>query len=271
MNTKTWTVIAALAALTNSVLAQEKPAAGEPTYKTGYNSLLSIGKDLYKGLKPALRDTLNPQPVLYQTDTTPYVRAESVKYEDEPNPINGVFISIGFVDLLNNLAHAKAIDETIEKGFLEKYLAQTLSKETGANELKELPKLADKKYWAEEVLDAQRSYFDQIGANIIAIEMSHFYLGHHKKYKDKLMDSSGRQTIPINTLLLDKEWEESVVAGVKNAMECGYLTAGIIHFYDAMGKMKERPPWTIHFITAKAKPDRIKKDIKKMENKFLGL
>src|ERR1051325_1677754 len=87
-------------------------------YKSGYSSMMKLGKDIYAALKPQQRDTVSAQPISIETDVTPFVRL--LFYPDDPKPIRGVWISVGFIDLVNNVAHAKAIDLK-QKGYFAKY------------------------------------------------------------------------------------------------------------------------------------------------------
>lgn len=181
--------------------------------------------------------------------------------------MRAVFISAGFIDLMNLVSHAKAID-SIQKGYFENYIL-ILSKETGAKELAPLPQSDDKKYNTEDIINAQRSYFNQMVGMVLGIELSHHYLGHFKKYADKLEDASGKP-VPINDLLTPSEWDESLREGARVALNCGFGVDGIKALYDAIAKMKQRPNWTSYFLPKNVKVDKIKKDLEKLEKRFFA-
>jgi hypothetical protein len=194
----------------------------------------------------------------------PFVKTE--EYPDETKPMRLVFISVGFIDLINNIAHARAI-ETIEPGYFEKYIV-SLSGETGKDAIKDLPGISDKKYWSDDVMNEQTSNFNQMAGMVVAIEISHHYLGHFKKYGTKI--ETGDLPVPINNLLSSGEWDDSVEAGVLNALDCGYGVEGVKALYDAIDKMPTRPEWTAYFLPQNVKVEKLKKNLEKAEKKYFG-
>src|SRR5262245_16410424 len=102
----------------SGVFAQPNSSDGL-RYKSGYSSIMKLGKDLFNLLKPEERAFVSPQPISIETDVTPFIRL--LYYPEEPKPIRGVWISAGFIDLINSIAHAKAIDG-IEKGYFNRYV-----------------------------------------------------------------------------------------------------------------------------------------------------
>jgi hypothetical protein len=252
--------------LTAAASTQAQPGSPDGlTYKTGYSVITRLGGDLQKALKEKYKAIIHSQPVFLETDMMPFIKL--TEYPDEAKPLRAVFISAGFVDLMNHVAHAKAIDR-IDKGYFQKYVVN-LSQETGEKELHEPPKLDDKRYWTEDMMNEQLSNFNQMVGMVVAIELSHHYLGHFKKYAAKLDDTKGRPP-PINNLLSSSEWEDSMKAGVKNALDTGLGIEGLKALYDAIGKMPQRPAWTAYFLPANAKVDKIKKDLEKIEKKFFA-
>src|SRR6185436_19418580 len=102
---------------------------------------------------------------------TPMIRAGEIA--DEDKPMRAVFVSRGFIDLANRVSHAKAIDR-LEKGYYLKYV--TVLAESGDKPLGELPGIRNSRYWTDDIMNAQRSYFNQIVATSIAIKLAHHYL-----------------------------------------------------------------------------------------------
>ncbi|HVY68530.1 MAG TPA: hypothetical protein VHH73_01290 [Verrucomicrobiae bacterium] len=240
----------------------------QPVYrKGGFSSMIAMGKALFKTLKPAFKEQVHFQPVSLETDVMPYVRLEEYKDPDVPKPMRMVFISVGFIDLVNYVAHAKAIDK-VEKGFFDKYVL-SLGQESGEKGLKELPRLSDPKFWTEDMMNEQESSFNQMCGILLATELSHHYLGHYKKYADKLMDANGKP-VPINSLLTEAEWKDSLKAGTINALNCGYGIDGIKSLFDAIEKMPQRPAWTTYFLPKFANVKQVKKDLKRLEDNFFA-
>ena len=237
-----------------------------PTYKTGWASMVKLGIELHRSLKPEFKPLVYVKPINIETDVTPFVRLEELKDPDLPAPLATVFISAGFIDLVNNVAHAKAIDR-VEKGFFERYIL-SLSRESGEKELQPLPKVEDKRYWTFNMMNEQLSNFNQIVGEVVAIKLAHYYLGHYKKYAGKLVDANGKH-VPINTLLTPEEWDDAVRYGVRNALDCGLGIDGVKALYDCIDKMPSRPYWTLHFLPENVKVSKLKKDLEKIEKKFL--
>ena len=254
----------ALAILCTSLLALAQPNNPDGlTYKTGYSSMMKLGKDIYGALKPDQKEVISPQPISIETDATPFVRL--LFYAEEPKPIRGVWISAGFIDLVNNVAHAKAIDAK-EKGYFNRYI-DLLAQETGEKTLRQLPNDSNPKYWTDDMLNEQQSNFNQIVGIVVGIKLANHYLGHYEKYKNRLADAAA--ATPINNLLTPQEWEQAFKMGVRNSLEAGYLTEGVIPFFEAFDKMKIRPPWAAHFLPDNVKFAKMKKELEKIQRKFL--
>jgi len=259
------TLVAGIAIWLTGLAVFGADAAGGPRYKTGLRVIRLLGLDLYRAMEPKQRAVVNPEPVSVETDVTPFVKL--AEYPEEEKPMRFVFVSVGFIDLMNNVAHAKAID-TVEKGYFEKYVL-SLAAESGEKELKELPNVGNPKYWTEAVLNEQESSFNQMVGAAVAIKLSHHYLGHYKKYAGKLEDANGKN-VPINTLLTPAEWDECMHAGIRNAMDAGMLIEGPKALFECIDKMPKRPDWTLYFLPAKANVKAIKKEMEKMERDFFA-
>jgi hypothetical protein len=237
-----------------------------PTYKTGYTSVRRLGLDLWRALKPKYRRGIHPDPIAFETDTKPFVHV--VEYAEEPNPMPAVMISAGFIDLVNNIAHAKAIDK-FQKGYFKKYVL-SLAQESGEQELKELPGLEDKRFWSLDVLNEQLSNFNQIVGVVVGIKLSHHYLGQYLKYKEQLKDDAQHHTVSINNLLLPPEWDAAMKSGVVNALNCGLSIEGVEALFDAIDEMPKRPAWTVNFLPDNIKVSGLKREMKKMERDFFS-
>jgi hypothetical protein len=244
------------------------PALAQPsdglTYKTGYSSIMKLGKDVYNALKPEQRDSISPQPISIETDASPFVRL--LFYDDEPKPVRGVWISAGFIDLVNNVAHARAID-TKEKNYFKRYI-ELLAQESGDKSLLPLPNDTNPRYWTDDMLNEQQSNFNSIVGMVVAIKLAHHYLGHYEKYKAKLTDNKGTQ-VPIANLVTEKEWNDAFQSGVRNALNAGCMIEGVIPFFEAFDKMKVRPAWTSYFLPDNLKFSKIRKEMEKIQKRFL--
>ena len=223
-----------------------------------------LGLDIYKGLKPKLKEALAPEPISVETDVTPAIRL--AEFDEDNRNLGFVFVTVGFIDLVNNVAHAKAIDKVVKKGYFEKYVL-SLAEESGEKELKGLPELDNPKFWGERVENEHRSNLRQMIGTAVAIKLAHHSLGHYKKYAAKLDDPSGKQP-PINNLLTPAEWQEAMELGTRIALEGGCGIEGILALFEAIDKMPKRPEWTCYFLPAKASVKSIASEMKKIEKKF---
>jgi len=253
-----------IAAATMATIAQPGSPDGI-TYRSGYSAMMRLGADLRRGLEFKFQEQINPQPIFLTTDFAPSV--ELVEYESDPKPLRAIFISAGFVDLVNQLAHAKAIN-SIEKGYFEKYVT-SLADENVMRGLKPLPNFADQRYWTDAVLNEQLSNFNSIVGIISGIKLSHHYLGQYKKYAAKLEGSEGRQ-IPINALLSTSEWKEALTEGVRSSLHAGCAVEGAIPFFEAFDKMPQRPPWAAYFLPDNVKAKDMVKQLKRLQSKFFS-
>jgi hypothetical protein len=247
------------------------PASGQPnspdglTYKTGFSTMMKLGSSLYSQLKPKDQEFVSIQPISIDVDLTPFVRM--LYYPQDPKPIRGVWISAGFIDLVNHVAHAKAIDLK-KKGYFNSYIQQ-LAQENGEKELKPIPNETDPSFWTESMLNEQESNFNSIVGIVVGIKLAHHYLGHYDKYKARLSDENGSPP-PIENLVSPEEWEAAFKKGVRNALDAGCLVEGVIPFYEAFDKMTKRPPWTIYFLPEGVKFSKIKKEMEQIQKRFLA-
>ena len=263
-------VLVLLSAFGSSSLAVEnQPTASSASkYQSDYNTIKAVGKDLYGALKPSFREQLSPNPIWYLDDARPYVRP--FIFENDNNSFQVVYVSKGFIQLVNSIAHAKAIDK-IEPGFFNKYI-QILAQETSGQLVPELPKISDPRYWTDDVINEQLSYFNQIVGCVAAINLAHHYLGHEEKYGELLHDSATKP-ITMATLCSQGEWDQAFQLGASNALDCGFGFEGLKAFYECILAMDRQPGWTSYFLPMKARVDhlaKIKKTLDDIETKFFG-
>src|SRR6185436_13658659 len=73
-------------AFCSAALAQPNSPDGL-TYKSGYSSIIKLGKDLYSALPKSEKEFVSPQPISIETDVTPFIRL--LYFPDEPKPVRG--------------------------------------------------------------------------------------------------------------------------------------------------------------------------------------
>jgi hypothetical protein len=268
MRFRTFIYLSALLAMVGRLGVAQPNSPDGLTYKTGYSAMMKLGRALYDQLGPKDKEVISAQPISMDVDMTPFVRMMYYPDGDGGKPLRGVWISAGFIDLVNHVAHAKAI-EGVQKGYFQKYINQ-LMQETGEKELKPLPDDGNPKFWTDDMLNEQQSNFNSIVGIVVGIKMAHHTLGHFDKYKDKLIEKDGVKPTPIEELITDKEWEDAYREGLFISLNAGCFIEGVIPFYEAFDKMPTRPPWAIYFLPPTAKFAKMKKDFEKFQKDYLA-
>lgn len=252
-----------------ATLTQAQPNSPDGIiYRTGVSWTMRLGKDLYGALTTEKKTFVNPQPISIEMEMSPQVRM--LYYPDEPKPIRGVWISVGFLDLVNRVAHAAAISARVkkQKDYLDKYVL-LLAQEDGKNELQPLPNDVNPAYWTDDVMNEQQGNFNSIVGILVGLKLAHHYLGHFDKYRDKLEDDKELKC-PINTLITPDEWEAAFRLGMRNAYDGGCLMEGATGFFQTFEKMPRRPAWAIYFLPPNVKVGHLLDVMKKSQREFLN-
>jgi hypothetical protein len=247
-----------------SVLGQDE-TGDRRSYETTIKTILRLGLDLQRALKAQYQETIHGQPISIEEGAMPFVKLEELP--DEPRPQPKVALSEGFIDLVNRVAHAKAIDK-IEKGYFRKYVL-SLAAESGAVELKPLPNDTDKRFWTDDMINEQYSNFNSIIGVMVGTKLAHHALGHYKKHAAQLAASEGKR-VPINNLLTPKEWEEALKLGTRNALDAGCTIEGVLPFFECFDRMPKRPGWTAFFVPDTAKYRDIRRILEKVQADFFA-
>jgi hypothetical protein len=233
-------------------------------YTPGFSMALKLGGDLHDALPQKFFDQLDPLPIALQPQDLPVICPVAVKADKRLQ--RQVELSAGFIDLVNRLCHAKAI-EKVQPGFFNQYVAN-LARIAAVDASAPAPPIVEPRYWTEDILNDQLSTFNQMMGMMMAINMAHHYLGHYDRYGAKL-NGPGNKLLPINNFLTASEWDASVKAGALDALNCALSTEGLRVIFEALDKMPVRPSWADyiapHFITDFKK---LNKDLAKYEEDF---
>jgi hypothetical protein len=210
------------------------------TYPCGMEIAAKIGDDLVATLDSKYQKMFNPDAVSMERLAAPVMA-----------PIQGtqrgllcqVSVSTGFIDLLNHMAHAKAIDR-IQPGYFNQYVA--LLAQEGANDNPAPPpNLEDAHYWTDAVMQDQAGLFNQMISITLALNLSHLYLDHCGKYAARL--SEGKPA-PINNFIALAEWKASVKCAALNSLDCALATEGAEALFDGIDQMPRRPAWAGYIV-----------------------
>jgi hypothetical protein len=231
-------------------------------YPSGFSVALDRGGDLSEALPPKFGSLLAPQPIALQPQDLPQITP--IASRDENKVLRQVSVSAGFIDLVNHLSHAKAIDR-IQPGYFDQYV-QNIARTVGDDSI-QLPVMLDARFWKDDVINDQAGYFNQMIGMMVAINLSHHYLGHFDKYAAR-MAGPGNSIIPINDLLSSAEWEVSVKAGATDSLNCALATDGARALFEAIDKFPRRPAWTEAILPKDADITKLNRELAKYETQF---
>ena len=232
-------------------------------YTPGFSMAMKLGGDLHDALPQKYFDKLDALPIALQPQDLPLISPVAVNAENRLQ--RQVEVSAGFIDLVNRLCHAKAI-EKIQPGFFDQYVAN-LARACAADPTAPSPPIVEPRYWTADILNDQLSYFNQMMGMMMAINMSHHYLGHYTKYGPKLA-GPGNKMLPINNFLTAAEWDDSVKAGAKDALNCALSTEGLRVIFEALDKMPVRPAWADYIAPPKTDFKSLNRALAKYEDDF---
>jgi hypothetical protein len=74
--------------------------------------------------------------------------------------------------------------------------------------------------------------------------------------------------LAINSLITPEEWLEAMLAGGRNALNCGLSVAGLNTVLDLFEKEANRPAWAIQFIPPGANVAKVRQALTEMERDF---
>jgi hypothetical protein len=243
-----------------SASADSNPPAR--AYPSGFSVALDRGDDLSQALPDKFGSGLAPQPIALQPQDVPQITPIASRSDNKL--LRQVSVSAGFIDLVNHLSHAKAIDR-IQPGFFDQYV-QNIARSATDDSI-QLPDMVDARFWADDVMNDQASYFNQMIGMMVAINLSHHYLGHFDKYAAK-MAGPGNKLIPINEFLSPGEWEVSVKAGATDALNCALSTEGVKLLFNAIDQMPHRPAWTEAILPKNTDIKKLDKELSRYEKDF---
>ena len=232
------------------------------SYQTGFSVVLKLGGELSESLPTKFGSQIDAQSIALQPQDSPVVTP--IATTEENKIVRQVAMSAGFIDLVNHICHAKAVDH-IQPGFFDQYIKNLVEGTAGG--LMQPPRIVDARYWTDDVINDQMSYFNQMIGFTMAINLSHHYLGHYTKYSSQMV-SAGNKLTAINELLTPAEWEVSVRAAAVNSLDCALATDGCRALFDAIDKMPNRPAWAAYVVPSHTDIKKLNKELVHYEELF---
>jgi|SRR6185503_4567842 len=249
------------------VCAKETQAAGaKGAYELGFPNVTNINTDLVRALEPSKRRQVSSNTLLLGSVRLPCVA--SAPGENPDGPGQPVCISACFVDFINRVAHAKAMDEA-ERGFFARYTMR-LAEDPRTSLAPDFDALLPKRVWDFNTMNRQASHFNQMVGGLLGIDHAHHYLGHYRKHAH-CFDRQTALPQPINAMVTEEEWRQAVLEGARNALACGLGIDGMKAIFQCFGQMQTRPPWAAYFIHPQADVQRMILELVQAERDFFAM
>jgi hypothetical protein len=167
--------------------------------------------------------------------------------------------------MVNHICHAKAIDR-IEPGYFDQYVRNVAQLSAGDPQAP-APNIVNPRFWKDDVMNDQLSYFNQVIGFLTAVNLSHHYLGHYVKYSADLT-APGNILTPINRFLTADEWQRAVRAGAVDALDCALTTDGPRALFEAIDRMPRRPAWAAYVVPQQTDLKKLNKQLVAYETQF---
>lgn len=232
--------------------------AADHAYRSGFTVIEGIGRDLCRSLSAEERALIDPQPITLDSSSRIFLRSYA-----NPGEKARVLVSAGFVNLANQLAHAKAIDRH-QRGYFTKYIRLL---ESSPDPVPPLPGGENPDFWSNDLMNEQCSNFNSIIGLVIGIELAHDYLGHYASHRVMLADAAGADA--INNLVSRAEWEQACRDGTENSLHAACMMEGALPILEGIDKMKHRPYWTAYFVPDGERSRGMRREIAKIQQRFL--
>lgn len=248
-------------AVMNPAQTQAPTTAPQHVYPSGVNVAMDIAKDLYDSLDNKYRNKVQEPPVRVVPGNVPELAPISDANGDKS--LGQLSVSVGFVNLINHIAHALAVDK-VQPGYFEQYMAY-LGQETADGKSVQAPEIAEDRYWTDDIINDQASYFNQMMGLTMAINLSHYYLGEYDKYAGT---TEAGKPVAVNNYVTSSEWNKDLRAATENALQCAFATEGGKALFAAIDKMPHRPAWTADILPQNVDVKKMNKHLAKLEFDF---
>jgi len=249
-----------------ALLGMQAAAGNEtPAYDMGFRNITNLQADLFQALDRKQRALVGPAAVLISEMRVPCIASAQGGGTEKNGPPGPVQLSAGFVEFINHVAHAKAIDES-DSGFFARYTTQ-LGAQSRNNATPEFVAFPSANARTFQIMNRQASHFNQMAGALVAIDLAHQYLGHYSRHAREFSTNATAPT-PVNTLITEQEWREAVMRGANNALACGLGVEGLRALFDGFDRMQTRPAWAAYFIHPKANVSKISSELGKLERDF---
>ncbi len=235
-------------------------ASGEPQqqYTTDWGTISGLAADIQDALKPGVKEKVAAAPLQLEKSPTPAVKLAGAGREPRT-----IALTTGMVEALVAVSHAEAIGAR-EKNYLKQYVESMAANGEGA--AGPLPNVEKSQYWTDDVMNEQVTKFNSLAGILVSITMAQQYLGLHEKFAKEAAAANGM----LNKALPAADFERSFSQGIRNALEVGIATDGLMSLLEAVEKMKVRPAWVAYFVPDSVDLAKLRRAMKKAEADFFA-
>lgn len=243
--------------------AEAEDVAPVREHQTDFSTVSELGADIQRMMKSEHRPLFAKQPVFEDSDVRPLIRP--VTRVENGAVQRGVSVSPAMIDLVNNVAHATAIN-SVRPGYLASYL-ELLSRNPA--QPPELPDRNNEAFWTTPVLTEQLSHFHQISGFLVALNLAHHHQGYYDDHASKLTRADGSPA-PIAAVMSKRHWVKSQRSAVQNCLESGIGMSGMVAFLEAVDGLSGRPEWMDFLVHPDVKLGKLKHELKVLDGKFFS-
>jgi hypothetical protein len=230
------------------------------SYPSGGEMTILIGNDLYAMLDSQFQRAVNPQVVALEQSDAPVIAPIAGTIA---NGRRQVSVSTGFIDLINHIAHAKAIDR-IQPGYFREYVSD-LARQADGDKPGVPANIDDPRYWKDDVMIEQAGYFNQMISITLAMNLAHDYLDHYGKYAGQMPEG---KPLPINDFIALTEWDDSVKYAAQNSLNCALATEGAEALFNFIDAMPRRPAWADYIVPPGVNIQKLNRQLAQYEHEY---
>lgn len=233
------------------------PELQEPSYDLGQLTVAEMSRDLHAGLEAPLKSRFDPLWLAFEGGTQP-----SIQFAGPA----GVKLSSGFVEAIQRLAHALAINR-VERGYFQRYLK--LMDRSGSEMPGALPNADRPDFWGAEVVNARITAANAMLAVAASMHLCEISLGYLDKYKSRVALTNSETLPSVTAFLAPDEWQQVLEQGVRVALHAGWAFDVVEPLFEAVDKMKNRPAWISAIVPSTVKFSRVKRRLQEIQDEFL--
>lgn len=220
-------------------------------------SIQCLVTDLLDMLPREKREKLLPNPIRIVNDSTVRVTLNSVWESSVPR--GEVILSTGFIRLINELAYAMVLNERAKGTFSRSIL-----------DLDSVGAAWDRGRFEDvHFMNAHLTRCNEIAGEVLAIHLSHLYLGIYEKHRVALA-SERRRTPHLHHVITPDDWETVVRPAIYHALSMASGPKTLRELLRSMDRADARPEWSVFFLPDWVDAKRLSRRLRRIEGDFFA-